>query len=165
MSYLMSYRARQIKGSTPDQDPPVTCIWGPALVVIACLCGPVLAAPPAKTETLPAAPSADQGQARSPDGKGIDQLAKSGSDLSQLHHVDFFLHFPTQKSAERAASRLEAFAFATKVERGKSGQWVVEAAKVMYPVESDLSGLRDKLNAIAAEEHGAYDGWQARIKE
>ncbi len=117
------------------------------------------------TLTAPAASSADQGQARSPDGKGLEELAKSGSDLSQLHQVDFFLHFPTQKAAERAAARLEGFAFSTKVERGKSGQWVVQGTKVMYPVESDLSGLRDKLNAIAAEEHGAYDGWQARIKE
>jgi len=56
------------------------------------------------------------------------------------------------------------FAFETKVEQGKSAdEWIVRGWKVMYPVESDLSGLRDKLNAIAAEGHGSYDGWTARV--
>lgn len=102
-------------------------------------------------------------QERSPDGVSLDQLAKAGSDLSKLHHVDFFLHFPTQQAADNAASRLDALAFVTEIGRGKTeGEWVLQASKMMFPVESDLMGLRDKLNAIAANEHGVYDGWQAR---
>ncbi len=34
--------------------------------------------------------------------------------------------------------------------------------KRMYPVESDLQQLRDKLELIAAEGRGTYDGWKAR---
>ncbi len=99
-----------------------------------------------------------------PDGKAIDQLARSGSDLNQLHQVDFTLRFPTQQSAQRAELELIGFAFLTKIERGKGeGEWIIHATKVMYPVETDLAGLREKLDAIAAKGRGSYDGWKAKV--
>ncbi|MEY2854242.1 MAG: hypothetical protein RL030_1374 [Pseudomonadota bacterium] len=101
---------------------------------------------------------------RSADGMALDRLAKAGSDLSKVHHVDFLLNFPTQKAAERAANQLVALAFATKTEHGKTdNDWVVKGSKRMFPVESDLMGLRDKLEAIAASEHGVYVGWRADV--
>lgn len=110
--------------------------------------------------------SAKTAAERSPDGKLIDQLAKSGSDLTKLHQIDFTLRFPTQNAAERAELQLIGFAFATRVEPGKTpGERVIHATKVMYPVESDLQGLREKLNAIAAESRGVYEGWHAKIKQ
>ncbi len=103
---------------------------------------------------------------QSPDKVALDHLASSGSDLSKLHHFEFLLHFPTQKAADRAASKLLPLAFETKVERGKSdADWVVRGGKRLYPIESDLNGLRDKLNAIAAQERGTYDGWKAKVIE
>jgi regulator of RNase E activity RraB len=105
-------------------------------------------------------------QALSTDGVLLVKLAKSGSDLSKLHKVDFHLHFPTQEAAESAASQLAELAFATEIEGSDSGdEWKVLASKRMFPVERDLMGLRDKLNAIAEAEHGKYDGWQARVAE
>jgi hypothetical protein len=102
---------------------------------------------------------------RSADGRLIDQLAKSGSDLSKLHQFDFTLRFPNQGAAERADLQLLGFAFKTKIEPGKTpAERVILATKVMYPVESDLAGLREKLNAIAAETRGIYEGWKARVK-
>jgi hypothetical protein len=100
----------------------------------------------------------------SPDAKLLDQLAKSGADLSQLHRFEFLLHFPTRFSAERAEGNLIGFAFETRVEQGRTAdQWTVRGWKVMYPVESDLAGLRDKLDAIAAEGRGSYEGWTAKL--
>lgn len=111
----------------------------------------------------PAFLQAVEAQATSPDAVALDRLARSGSDLSKLHRVDFFLRFPDQEAAENAESQLRELAFATETDRGDSGNgWVVRASKAMYPVESDLIGLRDKLNVIAAEGRGTYDGWQAR---
>ncbi len=107
-------------------------------------------------------PAADA-QQRSPDAQSLEKLAKSGSDLTKLHHFDFSLRFPTQLSAERAELELVGLAFTTRIERGKSGEErVIQASKTMFPVESDLSGLRDKLDAIAAAGRGVYEGWQAR---
>jgi len=100
----------------------------------------------------------------SPDAIALEQLAKSGSDLTKLHHIDFTLHFPSQFSAQRAELQLTALAFLDiNVEKGKSGNdWIIHGWKRMYPVESDLQGLRDKLELIAAEGHGRYDGWKAK---
>jgi hypothetical protein len=106
---------------------------------------------------LSAAPSAD--------AVALQDLARSGSDLSKLHRVEFRLRFPTQSAAERAELQLQELAFETTVESPESGDdWLVLALKNMYPVESDLLGLRDKLQSIAKEGRGAYVGWTARVK-
>jgi hypothetical protein len=102
---------------------------------------------------------------RSPDGKLIDQLARSGSDLTKLHQIEFTLRFPSQLAAERAELQLTGLAFATKIEPGKTAdERVIRATKVMYPVESDLQGLRAKLDAIVAQNRGSHEGWKARVK-
>lgn len=98
------------------------------------------------------------------DAQSIDQLVKAGGDVSKLYSLEFTLRFPSQKAAERAELQVIGFAFATKIEHGKSAdQWLLLATKKMYPVESDLSGLRDKLNAIAADTGGIYEGWKAKL--
>jgi hypothetical protein len=103
--------------------------------------------------------------ARSPDGKLIDELAKSGSDLARLHQIEFTLRLPSQLAAERADLQLIGFAFATKIEPGRTAEErVIRATKMMYPVESDLQGLREKLDAIVAQSRGSYEGWKAKVK-
>jgi hypothetical protein len=96
----------------------------------------------------------------SPDAQSLEQLAKSGDDLSRLHRIEFRLRFPNEEQATEAAVRLEDLAFAATFERDGAGEgWVVIALKRMYPVESDLAGLREKLDVIAAAGGGSYEGW------
>jgi len=103
-------------------------------------------------------------QETSPDARGLDQLAKSGSDLSKLHSIDFTLRFPTQTAAQKAELNLIGLAFDTKLEHGKSAsEWIIIATKVMYPSQTDLEGLRDKLDQVAADNHGTYVGWKAKL--
>lgn len=100
------------------------------------------------------------------DAVALAQLEKSGSDLAKLHQFDFLLRFPAQKAAERSTLMLEGLAFATRVERGKSdAEWLVHAVKRLYPVESDLIGLREKLDDIARQYKGTYTGWTAKVAE
>ncbi len=100
------------------------------------------------------------------DGLALAQLQKGGSDLGKLHQFDFLLRFASQKAAERSTLMLEGLAFATQVERGKAeNEWLVHAVKRLYPVESDLIGLRDKLDDIARQNKGAYLGWKAKVAE
>lgn len=100
----------------------------------------------------------------SPDAQSLDQLARSGSDLQKLHEFEFTLQLPTQKAAERAELHMMGLAFDTRQEHAPgSAQWTVRGTKVMYPQESDLRGLRDKLEAIAADGKGTYVGWRARV--
>lgn len=100
----------------------------------------------------------------STDGKLLDELSKSGADLEQLHRFDFFLRFPTQKAAQQAEFKLIQLAFVdTLIEPADGGNaWKIQASKNMYPVESDLQGLRDKLEVIAREGKGTYLGWRAK---
>jgi hypothetical protein len=109
---------------------------------------------------------ADAAGTPSKDALALMQLEKSGSDLSKLHQFDFLLRFPTQKAAERSTLMLAGLAFATQVEPGKSDdEWLVHAIKRLYPVESDLIGLREKLDDIARQHKGAYLGWKAKVAE
>jgi hypothetical protein len=97
------------------------------------------------------------------DAAALAKLATAGNDLTQLHRIEFALHFPTRFKADEASLKLEALAFDTKVSAdSKTGRWLVLGVKRMYPVEADLQGLRDKLDVIAAEGKGSYDGWTAR---
>jgi Regulator of ribonuclease activity B len=74
--------------------------------------------------------------------------------------IEFHLRFPSQLAATHAAQQLIDLAFATRIEAGANNtERVISAVKVMRPVESDLMGLADKLNAIAAAGRGAYEGW------
>ena len=99
----------------------------------------------------------------SADGVALARLAASGADLSTLHRFEFQLHFPTQFKADEAALKLEALAFATTVSQDtRQNRWQVLGVKRMYPVESDLQGLRDKLQVIATEGRGRYEGWLAK---
>ena len=99
----------------------------------------------------------------SPDALLLARLAASGADLSVLHRFEFRLHFPTQFKADEASLKLEALAFATTVSQDANhNRWQVLGVKRMYPVESDLLGLRDKLEVIATEGRGRYEGWLAK---
>jgi hypothetical protein len=76
--------------------------------------------------------SAKTSAERSPDGRLIDQLKQSGSDLNKLHQIEFTLRFPSQLAAERAELELTGLAFTTKVEPGKAPEErVIRAGKVM----------------------------------
>lgn len=102
-----------------------------------------------------------EAQGSSPDGVALAQLKTSGSDLSKLHRFAFRLVFPSQDAAEQAESQLVELAFAPETGQGEGDEWIVVASKRMYPVESDLRGLRDKLEVIARQGHGTYTGWTA----
>ena len=83
-------------------------------------------------------------------------------DPETLQRVVFRLRFPDARSAAAALPKLEALAFATQREPAAGGsERFVLATKVMYPRETDLQGLRDKLEVIASEGGGSYVGWQA----
>jgi len=96
------------------------------------------------------------------DAQALQQLQKSGSDLSKLHRVEYQLRFPVEDEATGAAMRLEDLAFAVTLERDDAhDSWVVLAAKRMYPVETDLRQLSDKVKTVTSEAHGTYEGWRA----
>lgn len=104
-------------------------------------------------------------QPTSSDAERIRQLERAGSDLSKVHRITFSLRFPGEDAALQVLPQLEELAFVATAEQDADGSWVVLAVKNMYPREPDLAGLRDKLNAIAAQAGGTYEGWQGRQRD
>lgn len=116
--------------------------------------------------TLSAGAGAAEAKSSFSDAQAYQQLKKSGSDLSMLHRVEFRLRFKSEADVEKAKAQLEALAFQTQSQpdANKENTWVVLATKVMYPVETDLTQLSEKLKTIAEEDFGTYEGWRARPK-
>jgi hypothetical protein len=109
--------------------------------------------------------SVDSQQPSSPDAVLLEQLAKSGADMSKLYQVDFVVRFPSLDAANFAATWLAELSFVIETKPTKTGKdWLLHGIKTMYLIEPELRSLRDKLNAIAADGHGTYEGWHVQVK-
>jgi len=94
------------------------------------------------------------------------QLKKAGSDLSKPHKIEFFLYFPSQSVAERAALRVREAGFQVEVRRAPKGNdWLCFATKTMVPELSALQEIRRDFSSLAASLKGEYDGWGTPIEE
>ena len=90
----------------------------------------------------------------------IQQLEDAGSDLSKPHPIEFFLYFPSESTALRAARRIRAAGFTVQVQPGASGpRWLCLATREMVPDHAALARIRADFNRLAAEFGGEYDGW------
>ena len=94
------------------------------------------------------------------------QLKKAGSDLSKPHKIEFFLYFPSQSVAERAALRIRKAGFQVEVRRAAKGnEWLCFATKTMVPELSALQQIRRDFSSLAASLKGEYDGWGTPIEK
>ncbi len=101
----------------------------------------------------------------SDDSLVIQELKKSGSNVSKPHDIEFYLYFPNRKVAERASLKIRKLGCSIKkIAPAASGPgWLVLAAKTMIPTESALTQLRGEFDRIARSEKGEYDGWEAGV--
>jgi hypothetical protein len=99
-----------------------------------------------------------------PDQQKLDQVMKAGSDLTKPHNIKFFLYFPTEEAANRAAEDLRKEGFNIKVEVGADkSSAVCFATKEMIPTYSELVKLRKRFNEITRKLNGEYTGWGTEI--
>lgn len=99
-----------------------------------------------------------------PDQQVLDQLKDAGSNLNKPHPIEFFLYFPTEELANRAASEVKGEGFNVKVELGAdNSSWLCLATKQMIPENVELVRLRKRFDEIAQKFQGEYDGWGAGV--
>jgi len=92
------------------------------------------------------------------------QLRKAGSDLSKPHSIEFFVYFPTQAAAEKAAVPIRRAGFGVDVQQAAQGDdWLCFATKTMVPELVDLQKIRRDFVALAAAMNGEYDGWGTQV--
>jgi len=92
------------------------------------------------------------------------QLRKAGSDLSKPHNIEFFLYFPTQAVAEKAALSIRTTGFEVEVKKAAQGDsWLCFATKTMVPELPNLQRIRHNFATLAVSMNGDYDGWGTQV--
>ncbi|MEO8633977.1 MAG: ribonuclease E inhibitor RraB [Gemmatimonadales bacterium] len=101
-----------------------------------------------------------------PDATTLTALTRAGSDLSQVHDLEFYLYLPTESAAAHVAETLRADGFATQVEPDPEPgghEWLCLATRQMAPHLAELERLRGRLSSLASAAGGEYDGWGATV--
>ena len=98
------------------------------------------------------------------DAKIIEQLRSKGYAPFNEYKVDFFLALPDEGSCQQVRSRLESDGFSvdTKPMAEKTDlPYSLHASKSMRLIVPEMQALSARLDALAAEFGGCYDGWAA----
>ena len=99
---------------------------------------------------------------RPSDAQAIEQLVRSGANLTRPHRIEFRFFFPSAKFAERVSSTLTADGFQVSTQEVVQGhQYIVRATRSMLPALSELESLRSRFDELANREGGLYEGWSA----
>ena len=99
-----------------------------------------------------------------PDAATLAELTRAGSDLAQVHEVEFFLYLPDSAAADAVKRQLEAEGFRVQVSADDSGgDWLCLATRQMTPALDELRRFRARLAALAESHAGAYDGWGTTV--
>lgn len=96
-----------------------------------------------------------------PDEAALKMLKDSGADLSQPLNIQFFIAFPSQFTADKAAIRIKKSGFHITIVTSKRLDWVVRATKKMVPELSAIRNFRDEFDHITVTFGGKYHGWKA----
>ena len=96
------------------------------------------------------------------DERVLDHLAKLGCDPSLPRETCHFLYFGAPTAAEHVAATLRADGWATRVEES-DGAWVLVGRHVATVSSHVVRQTRSRLEALAAEYGGFYDGWEAPV--
>ena len=113
---------------------------------------------------------------RDQDREVLAAMASHGADLSKPAHTIHFLYFKTIDAANAAADELRAEGFEKlRVHRAPTKslwkrlfgprEFSCIAETHAVPAESAVFATTDRMNALAAQLGGEYDGWEASIEK
>jgi hypothetical protein len=98
------------------------------------------------------------------DAKIIEGLRSKGYAPFNEYKVDFFLALPDEAACEGVRSRLESDGFsvdAKPMTEKTDLPFSLHASKSMRLIVPDMQALSTRLDALAGEFGGRYDGWTA----
>lgn len=96
------------------------------------------------------------------DERVLVHLARLGCDPALPRETSHFLYFGGSTAAERVAAALRADGWATLVEES-DGAWVLVGRHVAAVTSRVVRETRLRLETLAAEHGGFYDGWEAPV--
>ncbi|HEY3771091.1 MAG TPA: ribonuclease E inhibitor RraB [Candidatus Angelobacter sp.] len=102
-------------------------------------------------------------QSTDPDQLLIEQLSKSGADVSKAHDIAFLLYFPNSDGAAKAMVDIYEKKFDAEIKKPeKAGEpWSCIAKKTMVPELKAMQKIRRQFVTIATANGGEYHGWSA----
>ena len=100
-----------------------------------------------------------------PDEAALKQLRNAGADLSKQHNIEFFVYFPSQFAAEKAAIRIKKSGFHTSIKNSEKGDWLCLAKKKMVPELSKIRNFRTEFGHLIETFNGKYDGWGTEVEK
>jgi hypothetical protein len=98
------------------------------------------------------------------DARIIEQLRSKGYAPFNEYKVDFFLALPDEAACQRVRSRLESDGFtvdAKPMTEKTDLAFSLHASKSMRLIVPEMQALSARLEALAEEFGGRYDGWTA----
>ena len=99
-----------------------------------------------------------------PDTAVLKILHSSSADLSKNRTAWFYLYFPDEAVAEKAAVELKDQGFSVECAKSAgSVQWLCLAEKDIVPDISVLTEMRIMLENLALKFGGIYDGWETSL--
>lgn len=94
------------------------------------------------------------------DGAALQQVADSGSDMSQPMIIDFSVAAPDEAAARAVAAAAEALGFDPSIYQDPdSSSWSVSCSKSMLATYEGVIAARAQLDGIARTFASACDGW------
>ena len=94
------------------------------------------------------------------DERVLDHLARLGCDPSQPCESRHFLYLPERAGADAVADALHREGWLTSIEQSEDA-WLVVATRVVRLTLDVVRQTRTRLEALASERGGVYDGWEA----
>jgi regulator of RNase E activity RraB len=100
------------------------------------------------------------GKKEDPDEAILKRLKEQGLDLSKPHNIQFFISFPSQFTADKAAIRIKKSGFHVSIITSEKWDWVCRATKKMVPELSEIQNFRTEFGHLIETYNGKYDGWK-----
>lgn len=90
----------------------------------------------------------------------LNQLERFGTDTERDHPMEFFLYFPSELNAYKAAAQLFNLQFQVRVGFSESaGDWLCLTTKEIKPTSDRILELSNFMEQLAEANNGVYDGW------
>ncbi len=93
----------------------------------------------------------------------IQQLKRFGSNLDEKHEMSFWLYFPEEKTARRAADRAKKTGLSTEVVRSVDNRWLCLILCPHAPDEALIDAVMEFSIGLASEFGGEFDGWESSL--
>ncbi len=106
------------------------------------------------------------------DREVMAQMLQAGSDLTKPHPIYYYLYFRAKAAAEAAGAILRQEGFGVKIHPAPNPwwkrffvkyRWTCLAEKTFIPEEATVIAASQRMNALAAQHQGDFDGWEAQI--